>query len=93
MGLVGFLVEEMGTYSLVGRAVLELDPIPLVHRAVSWGVFIGGHGIRNTLSSLSADGWACVPLLFVVCTKISQHWSLQAVEWGQSLLKCLSQES
>ena len=90
---VGFLVGEMGTYSLVGRAVLELDPIPVVGRAVSRGVFIGGCGIRNTLSSLSAHGWACVPILFVVQTKISQHWSLQAVEWGQSLPKCLSQKS
>ena len=84
---VGCLVGEMGTYSLVGRAVLELDPIPLVERAVSRGVFIGGCGIRNTLSSLSAHGWVCVPNLFVVRTKISQHWTLQAVEWGKCLPK------
>ena len=63
---VGFLVGEMGTYSLVGRAVLELDPIPVVGRAVSRGVFIGGCGIRNTLSSLSAHGWGWVPTALVV---------------------------
>lgn len=63
---VGFLVGEMGTYSLVGRVVLELDPIPLVERAVSRGVFIGGCGIRNTLSSLSAHGPVFLTFLLFV---------------------------
>ena len=41
--------------------------------------------LRKTLSSLSADGWGCVPALLVVWPEASQHWSLQAVGWGQVL--------
>ena len=33
----------------------------------------------------SADGWGCVPTLLVVWPDVSQHWSLQAVGWGQVL--------
>ena len=42
---------------------------------------------RKTLSSLSADGWSCVPTLLAVWPEASQHWSLQAVGWGQVLVR------
>ena len=32
-------------------------------------------GVKKTLGSLSADGWGCVPALFVVWPEASQHWS------------------
>ena len=44
-------------------------------------------GLRKTLSSLSADGWGCVPALFIVSPEASKHWSLQAVGWGQVLVR------
>ena len=61
---------------------VELGLVPLVGRAMSRDVFSGGCGLRKTLGSLSADGWGCVPALLVVWPEASQHWSLQAVEWG-----------
>ena len=33
-----------------------------------------------------ADGWGCIPALLVVWPQVSQHWSLQAVGWGQVLV-------
>ena len=65
--------------------MVELGLVPL-GRAMSRGVFKGGCGFRMTLGRLSADGWGCVPVLLVVWPEMSQHWSLQAVRWGQFLL-------
>ena len=62
---------------------MELGLVPLVGRAMSKGVFRGGCEIRMTLGSLSADGWCWVSTLLVVWPEVSQHWSLQAVGWGQ----------
>ena len=42
---------------------MELGLVPLVGRAV----------LRKTLSSLSADGWGCVPALLAVWPEASQH--------------------
>ena len=62
---------------------------PLVGRAMSRGVSRGGCGLRESIGSLSADGWGCIPTQFVVWPEVSQHWSLQVVGWGQVLLpKC-----
>ena len=38
--------------------------------------------LRKSLDSLSAYGWGCVPTLLTVLPEVSQHQSLQAVEWG-----------
>ena len=40
---------------------VELGFVPLVGRAMSRGVFVGGYCVRRTLDSLSADEWVCVP--------------------------------
>ena len=42
----------------------------------------GGSWLRETLGSLSAYGWGCVPTLLVVWPEASQHQSLQAFGWG-----------
>ena len=68
-----------GTCPLVDGA----GSLPLMARAMSRGVFRGSCGLRMTLGTLSADGWGCVPTLLVVWPEASQHWSLQAVGWGQ----------
>ena len=65
---------------------VELGLVPLVGRAMSRGMFRGSLELRKTLGSLSADGWGCVHLLLVVWPEASQHWSLQAVGWGQVLV-------
>ena len=49
-------------------------------------LLLGSCLFRTTLSRLSADGWGCVPTLLVVWPE-SQHWSLQAVGWGQVLVR------
>ena len=59
---------------------VKLDLGSLVGRAV------GGCGLRKTLGSLSVDKWSYSPTLFVVWPEASQHWSLQAVGWGQVLV-------
>ena len=38
------------------------------------------------LCSLSADGWGCVPILFIVWPEAFQHWSLQAAGWDYLLV-------
>ena len=48
---------------------------------------VGSCGLRKTLGILSADGLGCVPALLVIWPEASQHWSLQAVEWGQVLVR------
>ena len=45
---------------------VEVGLAPLVGRAM----------LRKTLSSLSVNGWSCVPTLLVVCPETSQHWIL-----------------
>ena len=54
---------------------VELDPGPLVGRAMDRGVSRGSCGLRNSLGSLCADGWGCVPACLVVWPEASQHWS------------------
>ena len=64
----------------------------MVNRAGSWSsgrhgcVKVHVYGLRKSLGSLSADGWGCVPTLLVIRLEASQHWSLQAVGWGQVLV-------
>ena len=43
-----------------------LDLVLLLVRAMSSAVFWGVCELRMTLGSLSANGWACVPVLLVV---------------------------
>ena len=45
---------------------MRLDLVFLVGRTVSSGVFWGICELSNTLGSLSANGWGCVPVLLVV---------------------------
>ena len=45
---------------------MRLDLAFLVGRTVSSGVFWGVSDLSMILSSLSANGWACVPVLLVV---------------------------
>ena len=66
---------------------MELNLVPVVGRAMSRGVFSRQLVVRKTLSSLSADGWGCVPALLVVWPEVFQHWSQQAVGWGQVLVR------
>ena len=47
----------------------------------------GSSVLGKTLSSLSVDGWDCVPALLVVWPEASQHWSLQVIGWGQVLVR------
>ena len=55
---------------------VELGLVPLVGRAVSRGVFIGGCELSMALGTLSADGWVCVSILLVVWPEALQRWSL-----------------
>lgn len=61
---------------------VELGPIPLVGRAVSWGVFRCGSVLRMTLGSLSDDGWQYVHMVLVVFPEASHPWRLHGVVWG-----------
>ena len=71
---------------------MELDIGPQVGRAMSRGMSRGGCGLRKSLGSLSADGWGCVPTQLVVWLVASQHWSLQAVGWGQVLVLMIQRQ-
>ena len=58
---------------------MRLDLAFLVGRTVSSGVFWGVCELIMILGSLSANGWGCVPVLLVVCHKVSSIvacWSL-----------------
>ena len=66
---------------------VELGLVPLVGRAMSGVCLLSSGLLWKTLSSLSADGWGCVPTLLVVWPDSSQHWSLEAVGWGQVLVR------
>ena len=48
-----------------------LDLVFLVGRAMSSGVFWSVCGLSMILSSLSANGWGCVPVLLVVRDEVS----------------------
>ena len=54
---------------------VELSLGPLVERTVSKGMSRDGCGLRESLGSLSADGWGYVPTLLTVWPGASQHWS------------------
>ena len=58
---------------------MRLDPVFLVGRTASGGVFWGSCDLIMILGSLSADGWGCVPILLVVWHRVSSTvvcWSL-----------------
>ena len=82
MGGVGFLVE--GTSACV--LWMRLDLVFLVGRSTSGGVCWRVCGLIMILSSLSANGWGCVPVLLVVWHRVSitvACWSLSdAGSWG-----------
>ena len=44
---------------------VELSLVPPVGGALSLGVIRGSNVPKRTLGSLFADGWGCVPTLFV----------------------------
>ena len=64
---------------------MRLDLAFLVGRSTSGGVFWGVCGLIMILGSLSANGWCCVPVLLVVCHRMSNTvacWSLsEAGSW------------
>ena len=52
---------------------MELSLVPLMGAALSLGVIRDGSSVPwRTLGSLFADGWGCVPTLFVVWLGASQ---------------------
>ena len=55
-------------------------------------MFIGACELSGALSTLSADGWVCVPMLLVVWPKVFQYWILQVTGGGVGgevlMLKC-----
>ena len=61
---------------------MRLDLVFLVGRTESAGVFWGVCELILILSSLSSNGWGCVPVLLVVWHGGVQHWSLLVVEWS-----------
>ena len=50
---------------------MRLDLVFLVGRSTCDGVFWGVCGLIMILGSLSANGWACVPVLLVVWHSMS----------------------
>ena len=50
---------------------MMLDLVFLVGRTVSSGVFWGVCDLVMIFSSLSANGWGCVPVLLVVWHRVS----------------------
>ena len=67
VGCVDFLVEGTGACVLIYGLVLVF----LVDRTKSGGVFWGVFEFIMILSSLSAIGWVCVPVLLVVWHGVS----------------------
>ena len=65
---------------------MVLDLGSRVSMAMSKGLSRGGSGCRKCLGSLSVNVWDSIPALLVVWLEASQHWSLQAVGWGQVLV-------
>ena len=50
---------------------MRLDFVLLVGKPASSRVFWSVCELSNTLGSLSANGWGCVPVLLVVCHGVS----------------------
>ena len=50
---------------------MRQDVVFLVGRSTSGGVFCGVCVLSMILGSLSANGWVCVPVLLVVCHRVS----------------------
>ena len=62
---------------------MRLKLVFLVGRTSSSGVFWGVCDLILILGSLSANGWGCVPVLFVSCLAWGvQHWSLLIIGWS-----------
>ena len=64
---------------------MRLDLVFLVGTSTSGVVFWGVCGLIMILSSLSANGWGCVPVLLVVCHRVSSTvacWSLSEAGVG-----------
>ena len=58
---------------------MKLELVFLVDRTASGGVFCGVCDLIVILSSLSANGWVCVPFLLFVWHRVSSTvawWSL-----------------
>ena len=75
VGCLGFSVEGASACVLVDEAGSCL----FVGRTASSGVFWGVCDVIIILSSLSADGWGCVPVLLIVWHRVSSTvacWSL-----------------
>lgn len=72
---------------MTGLWWVKFGLVPLLGR----GMFIGACELSGALSTLSADGWVCVPMLLVVWPEVFQYWILQ-VTGGQGgkvlVLKC-----
>ena len=58
---VGFLVWGTGSFAVVGRA----ESFPSDSRTTSGSVVWAVYELSTTWSSMSADGWDCVPILLV----------------------------
>ena len=61
---------------------MSLDVFFLVGRSTSSGVFWGSCCLM-ILGDLSAKGWVCVPVLLIVCRRVSSTvtcWSLSGAE-------------
>ena len=59
--------------------LMRLDLVFLVGRSTSGGVFWTVCGLIMILGSLCVNGWGCVPVLLVVCHRVSctvACWSL-----------------
>ena len=50
---------------------MRLDLVFLGGRTASGGVLWGVCGLIMILGSLSSNGWGCVPVLLVVCRRVS----------------------
>ena len=58
---------------------MRLDLVFLVGRCMSDDVFWCVYDLVMILGSLSANGWGCIPVLLVVCHRVSStvaSWSL-----------------
>ena len=58
---------------------MRLDLVFLVGRSTFAGVFWSVFDLIMILGSVSANGWGCVPVLLVVCHRVSNTvacWSL-----------------
>ena len=50
---------------------MRLDVVFLVGKTTSGSVFLDACDLILILGSLSANGWGCVPVLLVVCHRVS----------------------